>query len=405
MKKKVLTFMLAFSILITCNISVFATPQDDIAAQNKELENQQQQIKNNNAELDQAQIDSQAIKQNIENLDFQIEQLIVKINDNKKKIAAAEADIIVFEKEIQKAEDELADEKELLNKRLKAIYVNGSDGYFEVLLNAKGVSDFFVRVENLSKIVGLDKKIVDRITAKKNEIVARKTALNDEKNKMLLLKADNEKQVDKLNDSKNQQEILMAQAKEKAQLLKSRIAESNKKIEETNALIKKIRDSIPKYNANRGAAAISSNAIVAYATNFIGCPYIWGGNGEVLTPGYMEQIISMYDSRYPREYLQNFINMKTFDCSGFVAYVFAHFGITFSGERPTTYTMVNEGTYIPKDQMEPGDIVYFGTSSDVHHVGIYVGNGCFIEAPQSRDEIKISVLDDRSDFYCARRMR
>ena len=70
----------------------------------------------------------------------------------------------------------------------------------------------------------------------------------------------------------------------------------------------------------------------------------------------------------------------------------------------TTYTQINDGRSVLKSELMCGDLVFFANSNGVHHVGIYIGNGQFIHAPQTGDVVKISDLSDRNDYYGARRI-
>ncbi len=112
--------------------------------------------------------------------------------------------------------------------------------------------------------------------------------------------------------------------------------------------------------------------IVNTAMQYLGVPYVWGGT----TP-------------------------DGFDCSGLVQYVYKVNEMTISR---TTYTQVNEGNYVPKNELEQGDLVFFGQASSPHHVGIYIGDNKFIHAPQSGDVVKISNISDRSDYATGRRI-
>jgi cell wall-associated NlpC family hydrolase len=49
---------------------------------------------------------------------------------------------------------------------------------------------------------------------------------------------------------------------------------------------------------------------------------------------------------------------------------------------------------VPRDQLQPGDLVFF--YSDIHHVGMYIGNGMFVQAPRTGDVVKISPLAGRN---------
>lgn len=106
--------------------------------------------------------------------------------------------------------------------------------------------------------------------------------------------------------------------------------------------------------------------------NYLGVPYLWGGTSP-----------------------------SGFDCSGLVQYTYKQLGINISR---TSYTQVNDGRKVDKSELKAGDLVFFARQGNVHHVGMYIGNGQFIHAPQTGDVIKISNLSDRRDYYTARRI-
>lgn len=106
--------------------------------------------------------------------------------------------------------------------------------------------------------------------------------------------------------------------------------------------------------------------------SYLGIPYVWGGTSP-----------------------------SGFDCSGLVQYTYKQLGVNISR---TSYTQVNDGRKIDKSELKSGDLVFFARHGDVHHVGMYIGNGKFIHAPQTGDVVKISNLSDRSDYYTARRI-
>ena len=91
-----------------------------------------------------------------------------------------------------------------------------------------------------------------------------------------------------------------------------------------------------------------------------------------------------------------------FDCSGFVQYVYAHFGV---GLGRSTYDQINDGVEVSLSQLQPGDLVFFGSYGAPHHVGIYVGGDCYIHSPQTGDVVKVSSLGSRSDICRARRVK
>ena len=101
----------------------------------------------------------------------------------------------------------------------------------------------------------------------------------------------------------------------------------------------------------------SGNNVVSYAESFIGVPYVYGGT----TP-------------------------SGFDCSGFVQYVYNHFGKSLPR---TTTQQENYGTQIPVSQAQPGDLYFWGNKGSAYHVAICVGNGKYIAAPEPGQSVSI----------------
>jgi cell wall-associated NlpC family hydrolase len=87
-----------------------------------------------------------------------------------------------------------------------------------------------------------------------------------------------------------------------------------------------------------------------------------------------------------------------FDCSGFVAYVFAQVGVYLPHHAASQYAY---GTPVSYDQLAPGDLVFF---NGLEHVGIYIGGGQFVHAPHTGDVVRIASLSEHSGFYGARRL-
>lgn len=86
-----------------------------------------------------------------------------------------------------------------------------------------------------------------------------------------------------------------------------------------------------------------------------------------------------------------------FDCSGFVQYVHKLEGTTIPR---TTYEQLKAGKPVAKNNLKPGDAVFFHGGS---HEGMYIGNGKFIQAPHTGDVVKISDLATYGGYYAARR--
>jgi cell wall-associated NlpC family hydrolase len=87
----------------------------------------------------------------------------------------------------------------------------------------------------------------------------------------------------------------------------------------------------------------------------------------------------------------------SFDCSGLTQYAWAAAGVYLPHSSQMQYSSL---PHVSIEALQPGDLVFYG--SPIHHVGIYVGGGSYIHAPQTGDVVKISTIY-RSDFAGAAR--
>lgn len=288
-----------------------------------------------------------------------------QIDGNKKSIEKTTADIKANQQELTNAENRIKGQQDVFNKRARAMYINGVDSYLNVILESDTLSDFVTRVHTIKKVVGFDQKIIGDLKVKKDAIAQQKQNLDDKNKKLLVLKLDNEKKLAKLNSDKVESTKLAKDLESKESILAAKDTSASRIVTSVEGVVKKIQASSPR--TSRGASA-SGSSLIAYASTFQGIPYVYGGNGP-----------------------------SSFDCAGFTCYVFAHFGISLPR---VASDQQNVGTYISIDQLQPGDLVFFG--SPAHHVGIYVGDGCMIHAPHTGDVVKISPL--HSDFSGGRRV-
>ncbi|AKA68124.1 NlpC/P60 family protein [Clostridium scatologenes] len=312
----------------------------------------------------------ESIEMNIEKLDNQIEETMSKVDKSSKEILKVQNDIESVFSELDKSKNDMKNFQDLFNKRMRAIYISGSNGYVDMLIEADSFGDFLSRIDTVKRIISFDNRIISKYKAKQVDIAKKKDKLTDENSRLFALKSDNEKKLNQLNSEKSNQKKLLEEAKKQEKLY------ANTEQAQVSTAVKQvsdIRSAAPRLS--RGTTTTtnaSSNNVIAYASNFLGTPYVWGGTSP--SPG--------------------------FDCSGFTQYVYAHFGVSLGR---TTYDQINDGSEVSRDQLQPGDLVFFGTRSNPHHMGIYVGNGAYIHAPHTGDVIKISPMS-RNDYITARRV-
>lgn len=152
-----------------------------------------------------------------------------------------------------------------------------------------------------------------------------------------------------------------------SELKVNKVIVSPKKVEEQNTVQpSRSSNTTGKKNTsssiNRGVNK-SSSQVANYAYNFLGRPYVYGANGP-----------------------------NAFDCSGFTSYVYRHFGVSLPR---TASSQFSAGSAVSRNNLAPGDLVFFNTVGYLGHVGLYIGGGDFIHAASS-GRVKISSLSELS---------
>jgi peptidoglycan hydrolase CwlO-like protein len=368
-KKKLIHTLVAVSLILTCNVSVLADPLSDLL---KEKQAQEQMLNQQNSSLSETQNKLEQLETAIERLDAQIDKMMRELENNKVAIAKGEQNILEAKKEVDKAEENIAAQQKLYDERMRALYKTGTKSYVEMLLNSKNLGDLILKIDAVSRITEFDKKLVRELEEKKAVLEEKKANLEAENKKLVDLKNQNEQKLAELNKSKESQLPLIAQAREERARVESSVKDVKDKLNSVKSRLDALYASAAKVQPSRGGAPFSTDAAVVYAYNFIGTKYVYGGT----TP-------------------------SGFDCSGFTRYVYAHFGINLPR---TSDEQFGTGTPVSIDKLQPGDLVFFGDGGDVSHVGMYVGDGCYIHSPQTGDYVKVSVLSTKR-YMGARRVR
>ncbi|HFL3147523.1 TPA: NlpC/P60 family protein [Clostridioides difficile] len=113
-----------------------------------------------------------------------------------------------------------------------------------------------------------------------------------------------------------------------------------------------------------------AGTVIAEAKKHLGKPYKWGGNGP-----------------------------SNFDCSGLMVYCFKKVNVNLPR---TSRQQATKGKKVEKNNLQAGDLIFF--KNPISHVALYIGNGEFIEAPETGKNVRIRKLSSRKDFNTARRV-
>ncbi|WP_017212247.1 NlpC/P60 family protein [Clostridium beijerinckii] len=410
MRSRILAIMLATVIVVGSSIPAFATPD------NQQLSDSRQKY----AEIESKITD---IQNKIDDLNMQIEPLQLTVDKNKKEITTINKVIDSSTKDIEQYKKEINTLDLALGQRVKAMYMSGDleFGYLNFILESESTSDFFSRAEAVSKIIGKDKSAIEDVTSKKEELNNKIKSLEDKKDEIDKLNKEIQVSLSELDGKKKEAETLSSQAKDEKskfdsqylsqlerELVKSQfdvIGNSNSSAADLQGAINQLRnirdnqikseivtsEINDKIEKAKTMVADKKAAEVKVATPSR------GGSGRVAVPsaGNAQSILNEAYAQLGKPYVWGATGDASFDCSGFTQYVYEHAaGVDITR---TTYSQIGVGQPVSQDQLQPGDLVF----THPGHVGIYVGNGQMINAPQTGDVVKVAPV---YSFYAARRV-
>jgi len=300
--------------------------------------------------------EAKELKEELDKLDEKLSIVTERYNEARYSLNKTKKEIKNSEATLAKANKDLVRYKQALNLRAEGIYKHGEINFIEVLCSTKSFEDFIAQLDLLKRIGQSDAELVEAVTVKKAEIETSKKELEAKKIK---------------------QEKL-------AEQLKTNKLEAEKEIKKRNTLYNQIKDEIAFLvnEETAGRARLVENTrnrrvvvsrgmpngrVVDIAMRYLGRPYRWGAAGP-----------------------------NAFDCSGLVMYVYAQMGVRLPHSSRAQYSC---GARISRNQLQPGDLVFFGRP--IHHVGIYVGGGNFIHAPHTGDVVSIDSLSSRGNYVGA----
>lgn len=270
----------------------------------------------------------------------------------------------------------------LLSERLRGMYANPTPSLVEVVASTGSVASAVDGAELLERVGERDGAVVRDVRSDLDNLRAMRAAL-------LKDRAQVEREVEEAARRKAEVEAILVERQQvldgaRGELRRLIAAEEARKRREAEAARQRALaaqraiaqaqervapSSSPSAPSSVPVAAPGSGAgnaaVVGIAMQYLGVPYVWGGESP-----------------------------SGFDCSGLATYVYRQIGKSvphYTGAAWAAFPKVASG------DLQPGDLVFF--YSDLHHMGIYIGNGQFIHAPSTGDVVKISSLAERAGTY------
>lgn len=296
------------------------------------------------------------------------EQLKSDIKDKQNEVGQAN-------KKLEEAKEEEQNQYDAMKLRIQYLYENSTDNsIWSAILESNGLSDMLNRIEYATDLYKSDRELMTSYQNAVKKVEDWTMQLADEMDSLLALQ-------DKYQTQQGELKTLMAKLEQQKDAYAQQLAEAQKQaqdykktISKQEAIIRAQEAAAARANANTydgggtGASGgiasdsylkdpdcnpsqttdVSGADIVAFAQQFVGNPYVWGGNS--LTNGV--------------------------DCSGFVHQVYAHFGISTPRY---SQAFKSVGQPVSYQNIQAGDVVVYPG-----HVAIYIGNGNIVEAQSTR---------------------
>ena len=353
----------------------------------------------------------------------QLELLSEQISDTQSVIDDYSVQIDETQVQLEEAQAKAEQYYQLFCERVRDMEEQGSVSYWSILFDAANFSDLLDRINFIKDVVHYDNGVVDALEAARQEVADTEAQLEQEKAGQEEALSELETQQSAVADASAKNDALIAEiqsnqdvyaaqlaqiesqrsdldadivaseAEYQAQLEearkqaeaaeKARQAEEKRKAEEkrrqeeaaaaannknNNTSNNTSNSSSSSGSSSSSSSSVSGAEIVAYAQQFIGNPYVWGGTR--LTNGC--------------------------DCSGFTMRVYGHFGISlehYSGSQRYA------GRGISYSEAEPGDLICYSG-----HVAIYIGGGMVVNAIDEAHGIGISRVNTSRAGFCVRRL-
>lgn len=320
--------------------------------------------------------DSQSdVKDSISVAAAKMKTLLSKQEQLKSDIKDKQNEVEQANKKLEEAKEEEQKQYDAMKLRIQYLYENSTDNsIWSAILESNGLSDMLNRIEYATDLYKSDRELMTSYQNAVKKVEDWTMQLADEMDSLLALQ-------DKYQTQQGELKTLMAKLEKQKDAYAQQLAEAQKQaqdykktISKQEAIIRAQEAAAARANANTydgggtGASGgiasdsylkdpdcnpsqttdVSGADIVAFAQQFVGNPYVWGGNS--LTNGV--------------------------DCSGFVHQVYAHFGISTPRY---SQAFKSVGQPVSYQNIQAGDVVVYPG-----HVAIYIGNGNIVEAQSTR---------------------
>ncbi|RHV72312.1 MULTISPECIES: C40 family peptidase [Clostridia] len=380
MKKRLLATVLAAVMVISGTQIAGATSLSQARSQKNQAQNKLDSVNSQIADIESQQ---SSLQSEIDKVDSDLVDVLVSLDLISDQIDQKKVELAQAESDLAAAKEKEAEQYDAMKNRIRYMYENGDSSFLDAFVGAQSFADVLNKVENFSKVYDYDRNLLVEYQNTKTEVANLVTQVEEEKKDLEENQATYQEQQKNLEEMKAQKssqmsdfENQLAQAQSLAAQYKQTVAEQNAIIAQKLAEAQTVKTStagvsnVANNNSSSGSksGSGSGSAVASYGCQFVGNPYVWGG--ESLTNGA--------------------------DCSGFVKSVYGHFGVSLPH---SSGALTGVGRAVSTSDMQPGDIVCYSG-----HVAIYIGGGQIVHASSPSTGIKIGPVNYGKSIIAVRRI-
>ena len=369
-----------------------ADKKSDAEQKKKEAE---ANLKSKQGEINRIEEQQEQLRSEINELDAELVNVMIELSTLEEELAVKEDELEQTKADLEQAKIDEQNQYDAMKLRIRFMYEKGDTAMLTSLLESGSIADLLNRVEYVNEVYSYDRELLTEYQNTKDQVAALEKQQEEEiqalevKHQEYQVARENfettiAQKKDEVGDFQNK----LAAAQELAAKYQDTIHAQNTIIAQENERIERERREQERREQEQRAAAaaaaaaasrasssssgstsdssggsssdsgsggggnknpgystgVSGSAVVNYAMNFVGNPYVWGGKDP---------------------------NTGA-DCSGFTSYVYAHFGINIPSY---SYSQRSVGQEVSYSNAQAGDLICYAG-----HVAIYMGNGQIVHA-------------------------
>jgi cell wall-associated NlpC family hydrolase len=331
--------------------------------------------------------EAQRVLGEIDRLGGELSEANERLNLANLKLARVQGEIKENRHELRVAKHNLQRSQATIAQRLVTLYTKGETSPLEVILGARSLVEVLNRMDTENRVATLDAEVISQVRTFRTAVTRHARELRRDQaqaRRPVAARAERQRSFE-------------AQLAERQQLLSSLSGEIERLIEAQQA-----RELAASRTPPRRALTAQSRGLATAAEPVIGVSAATPEGATVIPPSQYGGAVGVALSYIGTPYVWGGAAPGGFDCSGLVIYAYGQLGVSLPH---SSYALWNVGVPVSYGQLEAGDLVFF---QGLGHMGMYIGGGQMVHAPQTGDVVKVSSIGPgthyASRFVGARRV-